>query len=46
MEWIAFLVAAALVLGLSDRVLGGSTRMTLVVVVAAGLLGLFVFKLR
>lgn len=46
MEWIAFLVAVALVLGLSDRVLRGSTRMTLVVVVGATLLGLFVVKLR
>lgn len=46
MELIAFLVAAALVLGLSDRILGGSTRMTLVVVVAVGLVGLFVLKLR
>jgi hypothetical protein len=46
MELIAFLVAAALILGLSDRILGGSTRMTLVVVVAAALLGLFVVKLR
>jgi len=43
---IAFLVAAAMVLGLSRRVLGGSTRVTLAVVVAAALAGLYVTELR
>jgi len=43
---IAFLIGAAMVLGLSKRVLGGSTRMTLAVVVAAALVGLYVTELR
>ncbi len=46
MEWIGVLVGVALVLGLSDRVLRGSTRMTLVVAVGGVLLALFVVKLR
>jgi hypothetical protein len=41
-NWIAFLVAAAALLGLSNRIFGGSTRMTLVAVVAVALLGLLV----
>jgi hypothetical protein len=43
---IAFLVAASMVVGLSRRLLGGSTRMTLVVIVAAALTGLYVTELR
>jgi hypothetical protein len=39
-QWIALLLGAATLLGLSNRIFGGSTRMTLVVVVAAALLGL------
>jgi hypothetical protein len=46
MNWIVFLVACAMVLGLSNRVLRGSTRMTLVAVVAVALVGLYVTGLR
>lgn len=46
MNWIVVLVGGAMALGLSNRVLGGSTRMTLVVLVAVALLGLFVTQLR
>jgi hypothetical protein len=41
-NWIVFLVGAGALLGLSNRIFGGSTRMTLVGVVAAALLGLLV----
>jgi hypothetical protein len=43
---IAFLVAAAMALGLSRRVLGGSNRVTLAVIVATALAGLYVTELR
>jgi hypothetical protein len=46
MQWIVFLVAVAMLLGLSKRVLGGSTRMSLIVVVSAALGGLFLITLR
>ncbi len=46
MNVIAFLVAASMVVGLSRRVMGGSTRMTLAVVVAVALAGLYVTELR
>jgi hypothetical protein len=45
-NWIVFLVAGAMVLGLSKRLLGGSTRMTLAMVVATALAGLYVTQLR
>jgi hypothetical protein len=45
-NWIVVLVGGAMALGLSNRVLRGSTRMTLVVLVAVALLGLFVTQLR
>jgi len=45
-NWIPFLVGAGMVLGLSRRLLGGSTRMTLLVVVVVAIVGLYVTDLR
>lgn len=46
MNCFGFMLAAAMLLGLSRRMLGGSTRMTLLVVVAVALTGLYVTTLR
>ena len=46
MNVILYLVVVAMVLGLTNRVLGGSTRMTLAMIVAAALAGLYVTELR
>lgn len=46
MQAIGFLLVASALLGLSQRVLGGSTRMTLLVVVAGALVVLYVTTLR
>lgn len=46
MQWIAFLVAASLFLGLRQRMQGGSTRVTLLLVVGFALGGLYLFTLR
>jgi hypothetical protein len=43
---IGFLLVASALLGLSRRVLGGSTRMTLLVVVAGALVMLYAVSLR
>jgi hypothetical protein len=45
-NWTGLLIVGAMALGLSNRVLGGSTRMTLAMIVAVCLLGLFVVQLR
>ncbi len=45
MEWIGALIAAFMVLGLRDRIWGGSTHVTVLVVTCAILAFAFFFRL-
>jgi hypothetical protein len=46
MQWIALVVVAALILGLRDRIWGGSTHVTLLAVVVATVGAMFFFQLK
>ena len=45
MEWMAFLVAVFMFLGLRDRTHGGSTHVTILVVTCVTLLVVLIFRL-